>query len=83
MKEKSYKPIIVLDAGRVLVDIDPDIVLRDLSRRSGRELGMPPPDDLDTMLQPLYVGKRSWLEILETINQALGLSLAGDEWREI
>ena len=83
MKEKSYKPIIVLDAGRVLVDIDPDSVLRDLSRRSGREIGMPPPDDLDTMLQPLYVGKRSWLEILETINQALGLSQKGDEWREI
>jgi 2-haloacid dehalogenase len=83
MKEKSYKPIIVLDAGRVLVDIDPDSVLRDLSRRSGREIGMPSPDDLDTMLQPLYVGERSWLEILGTINQALGLSLRGDEWREI
>ncbi len=83
MKEKSYKPVIVLDAGRVLVDIDPDIVLRDLSRRSGRKLGMPPPDDLDTMFLPLYVGERSWPEILETINQALGISLKGDEWREI
>ena len=83
MKETSYKPVIVIDVGRVLVDIDPDSVLRDLSRRSGRKIGMPPPDDLDTMLQPLYVGKRSWLEILETINQALGLSLKGDEWREI
>ena len=83
MKQESYKPIIVLDAGRVLVDIDPDIVLRDLSRRSGRELGMPPPDDLDTMFLPLYVGERSWPELLGTINQALGISIKYDEWREI
>lgn len=83
MKVKSYKPVIVIDVGRVLVDIDPDIALKDLSRRSGRQLGMPPPDDLDKMFLPLYVGERSWLEILETINQALGLSLKGDEWREI
>jgi 2-haloacid dehalogenase len=82
MKQRSYKPVIVIDVGRVLIDIDPDIVLRDLSRRSGRQISMPPPDDLDTMLLPLYVGKRSWTETLETINQALGISLKGDEWRE-
>ena len=83
MKAEPHKPVIILDAGRVLVDIDPNIVLRDLSRRSGREIGMPPPDDLDKMFLPLYVGERSWPELLETVNQALGLSLAGDEWREI
>jgi FMN phosphatase YigB (HAD superfamily) len=83
MKEKSYKPVIVIDAGRVLVDIDPDRVLSDLSRRSGRHIEMPPPDDLDTMFLPLYVGERSWPDLLETINQALGLSLAADEWRDI
>lgn len=40
-------------------------------------------DDLNTMLHPFYVGKRSWLETVETMNQALGLSLKGDEWRQI
>jgi len=74
MKTEPYKPVI---------DIDPDRVLRDLSRRSGREIEMPPPDDLDTMFLPLYVGQRSWPDLLKTINQALGLSLAFDEWREI
>jgi 2-haloacid dehalogenase len=83
MKTESYKPVIVIDVGRVLFDIDPDRLLRDLSRRSGREIGMPSPDDLDKMLLPLYIGERSWPELLETINQTLGLSLARDEWREI
>jgi 2-haloacid dehalogenase len=83
MKQEAHKPVIVLDVGRVLVDIDPDRVLTDLSRRSGRELVMPSRDDLDTMLFPLYVGEHSWPETLETVNRALGLSLNGDEWREI
>jgi len=83
MKQEAYKPVMVLDVGRVLIDIDPERVLRDLSRKTGRRLGMPQPDDLDTMFFPLYVGKHSWLETLETINQVLGLSLKGDEWRQI
>ena len=83
MRQEAPKPVIVIDVGRVLVDIDPDRVLRDLSRRAGRHIQMPPPDDLDIMLLPLYVGARSWTDLLETINRALGLSLAGDEWREI
>jgi FMN phosphatase YigB (HAD superfamily) len=83
MAQQPYKPVIVLDAGRVLVNIDPDIVLRALSGKSGRGIGLPPLDELDKMVFPLYVGERSWLEILETINQALGLSLKHDEWREL
>ena len=83
MNRELYRPIIVLDAGNVLVDIDPGTVLRELSKRVGRELEMPSPDDLDAMFLPLYMGERSWPDLLETINQALGLSIAGDEWREI
>jgi 2-haloacid dehalogenase len=83
MEKEPYKPVIVLDAGRVLVDIDPDIVLRELSRKSGRVIGLPPPDELDKMFLPLYVGERSWMEIFETINHALGLSLKDDEWRDL
>jgi len=83
MKQEAHKPVIVIDVGRVLVDVDPDRVLRDLSMRSGRQLGIPHLDDLDTMFLPLYVGKHSWAETFETINRALGLSLKGDEWRQI
>jgi len=83
MKQEAYKPVMVIDVGRVLVDVDPDRLLRDLSRRSGRQLGIPRLDDLNTMFLPFYVGKHSWLETVETMNQALGLSLMGDEWRQI
>lgn len=83
MNREPYKPIIVLDAGKVLVDIDPGIVLRELSKRTGGEIVLPLPHDLDTMFLPLYMGERSWPDLLETINQALGLSIAGDEWQEI
>jgi 2-haloacid dehalogenase len=83
MNQHLHKPVIVLDVGRVLVDIDPDNVLRDLSRISGRQLGMPSPDDLDAVFLPLYMGEHSWLETLETMNQKLNLSLNGDEWRKI
>jgi 2-haloacid dehalogenase len=83
MKQEVYKPVIVLDVGKVLVDIDPDSVLRALSRRSGRRLSMPSPDDLDAIFLPLHRGDHSWLDTLDTINHELGLSLNEDEWREI
>lgn len=82
-QEQAQKPVMVLDVGRVLVEVDPHRVLRDLSRRSGRHLGMPSSEDLDTMFLPLFIGEHSWLDTLDTINQVLGLSLNGDEWREI
>jgi 2-haloacid dehalogenase len=83
MNQELRKPIIVLDVGSVLVDVDPDRALRQLSKKSGKQLGMPSANDLEAMFVSLYVGDRSWLETVETINKHLGLSLQKDEWQEI
>ena len=76
----KYKPVIVLDVGRVLVDVEPDAALKELSKRCGREIGLPLPGDLEKLFSQVYVGKRSWEDILPAINSALKLSLTIDEW---
>jgi len=83
MITKNYKPVIVLDVGRVLVDVDPDAVLKELSKRCGREIGLPLPGDLENLFSYVYVGKRSWEDILPAINSALGLSLRIGEWHAL
>jgi len=81
--QEQYKPVIVLDAGKVLVDLNPDVVLEELSKRCGREIGLPQSKDLNTLFLPLYTGMSSGMDILHTINQSLGLSLKAEEWREL
>jgi len=44
--QKYNKPVIVLDVGKVLVDYDPTVVAKGLSKRCGREVGLPQADDL-------------------------------------
>ena len=83
MIAKNYKPVIVLDVGRVLVDVEPDAVLNELSNRCGREIRLPLPGDLENLFSHVYVGKRSWEDILPAINSALKLSLTIDEWHAL
>lgn len=78
--QQHQKPVIVLDVGKVLVDFDTKVVLEELSKRCGREIGPPLPLDLDKLFFPLYVGRQSWEDILQVLNTALGLSLAPQEW---
>ena len=77
---ENYKPVIVVDAGNVLVDLDPDAVLQELSKRSGRKIRLPLPGNLENLFAHVYVGKRSWEAILPAINSSLGLSLRIEEW---
>jgi len=81
--QKYNKPVIVLDAGKVLVDYDPTVVVKELSKRCGREVGLPQADDLYRLFFPVYVGTQSWGDILQTINRALGFSLGSQEWLNI
>jgi 2-haloacid dehalogenase len=81
--QKYNKPVIVLDAGKVLVDYDPNVVIKELSKRCEREVGLPQADDLYRLFFPVYVGARSWGDILQKINNALGLSLEPQEWLEL
>jgi len=78
--QKYNKPVIVLDAGKVLVDYDPMVVVEELSKRCGREVGLPQVDDLYRLFFPVYVGTQSWGDILQVINSALGFSLESQEW---
>ena len=79
MIAEDYKPVIVVDVGRVLVDVDPEAVLKELSNRCGKEIGLPLPGDLEKLFSHVYVGKRSWEDTLPAINSALKLSLTIDE----
>ena len=81
--QEHYKPVIVLDAGKVLVNINPNIVLEELSKRCRKEIVFPLPLELDKLFFPLYVGKRSLEDILQIINRTLGLFLGYEEWREL
>ena len=81
--QKYNKPVIVLDVGKVLVDYDPTVVAKELSKRCGREVGLPQADDLYRLFFPVYVGTQSWRDVLQTINRALGFSLESQEWLEL
>ena len=81
--QEHYKPVIVLDAGKVLVDFDTNVVLDELSKRSGREINLPSPLDLDRLFFPVIVGRQSLSDTLKVLNTALGLSLDLQEWREL
>ncbi len=80
---EHYKPVIVLDAGKVLVDFDTNVVLDELSKRSGREIDLPSPLDLDRLFFPVIVGRQSLSDTLKGLNTALGLSLDLQEWRQL
>ena len=83
MIPENDKPVIVVDVGRVLVDVDPHAVLNELSKRCGRKIGLPLPKDLENLFSHVYVGKRSWEDILPAINSALRLSLTIEEWHAL
>ena len=77
------KPVIVLDVGKVLVDIDPTVLLRELSSTYGREITPALQLDLEKLLFPLYVGARSWEDVLKELNRTLDLSLEPEAWRKL
>jgi 2-haloacid dehalogenase len=81
--QEQNKPVIVLDVGKVLVDIDPTVVLGELSKRYGRKIDPHLRPNLDRLFFPLYVGIRSWDDTVKDINGALGLSLEPEEWRDL
>jgi len=83
MTQENYKPVIVLDVGKVLVDINPNVVLEELSKRCGREIGPSYPFDLDKLFSSLYAGRQRLGEILQIVNETLGISLTPEEWQEL
>jgi 2-haloacid dehalogenase len=83
MIKRYHKPVIVLDAGKVLVDYDPAIVVRELSKRCRRAIDLPCTDDLYELFFPVYVGTQPWGDILQIINSMIHCSLEIQEWLEL
>ena len=81
--QKHNKPVIVLDAGKVLVDYDHTVVVKELSKRCGREIDLPHANDLYRLFFPLYVGTQTWGDVLDAINRTLGFSVEPQEWLNI
>jgi FMN phosphatase YigB (HAD superfamily) len=83
MTQKNHKPVIVLDVGKVLVDINPNVVTEELSRRCRGKIDPSDSLDPDELFFPLYVGRQRLGEILETVNEILDISLTPEEWHEL
>jgi len=77
------KPVIVLDVGGVLVDIDLDALFADLSRRLGKTLRTPPPVAFDRLFFPVQIGEKSFEDIIPALNASLNASIGPDEWRDL
>ena len=80
---KDQKPIIVLDAGGVLVNFNPHLLFEELATRFGVNIPLPSSVDLDALFFPLQVGKQSWDAFYPVLSRALGVSMSPGEWREL
>lgn len=80
--EKTVKPVIVLDAGGVLVDYDESIVFEELEKRYHRSIGCSP-QDLHWLLAPVQIGKASLEDVSPELNRRLGVTLAQDSWQAL
>ncbi len=75
------RPVIVLDAGKVLVDFDVERLFGALSLRAGRAVGFPLPPALDRLLHDVEIGARPWTEIPDAVGDLLGIAVTAEEWR--
>ncbi|HAK97661.1 MAG TPA: hypothetical protein DCM87_22400 [Planctomycetes bacterium] len=76
-------PVIVLDAGKVLVDFDLARLFGELSRRAGRAVGPPLPPAFARLLHDVEIGARPWTEIPPAVGDALGIAVTAEEWRAL
>jgi len=83
MAQNVQKPVIVLDAGGVLVDYDVAIVYDQLLKRYNIAIDPAPGVDLENLFGSLQVGRGSWHDILPTLNHALGTALEPEEWKDL
>lgn len=83
MTAGNGKPVIVLDAGMVLIDFDNDILLQSLSELCGRPVGFPLPEQVQDLCVRQEKGACSMAELADGLNSFLGLSLTAEEWRRL
>ncbi len=77
------KPVIVLDAGKVLVDFHLDRLMSGLSRMCGESLSFPLPPELDAVWKALEKGRYSWGEFTATVNRLFSVSIDAEELEQL
>jgi FMN phosphatase YigB (HAD superfamily) len=77
------KPVIVLDVGGVLIDLDFNLLFVNLSNRMGKEIRPPSAPTLDELFLPVQTGEISFHDFIPTLNSSLGVSISPDEWFDL
>jgi 2-haloacid dehalogenase len=83
MREKTDKPVIVLDVGGVLVDFDLKPLIRALSKNRGEKIHLPPLANIDKLFLPVQTGEASLGDIIPELNASLGVSMTPSEWHAL
>jgi len=82
-KKEAKKPVIVLDVGGVLVDLNPNTLTKTLSQNFGITVSAPAPLLLDRLFLPVLTGETSFDEIIPALNAYFDISIAPKEWRDL
>jgi FMN phosphatase YigB (HAD superfamily) len=77
------KPVIVLDAGKVLVDFDLNLFFTELSRLIEKNAAPPTWENLEGLYMPLELGIGSIEDAARSFNDAVGLTLDPDQWQKL
>jgi FMN phosphatase YigB (HAD superfamily) len=83
MREKTNKPVIVLDVGGVLVDFDLKPLIKALSKNRGEKMNFPPLANIDKLFLPVQTGEASLGDIIPELNASLGVSMTPLEWHAL
>jgi FMN phosphatase YigB (HAD superfamily) len=82
-RQEAEKPVIVLDAGRVLIDFDLNVLFDELTRIRGQTVGFPLPPELEALFAKAELESRAWYAIPPALNGTLGIALETEQWREL
>ncbi len=82
-RHHAPKPVIVLDAGKVLVDFDLAVLFDELTRLCGERVGLPLSPELEALFSRAELEASAWRAIPPALNEALGIALEPEQWQEL
>lgn len=82
-EDRDSLPVIVLDAGKVLVDFDLRILEKALSALGGDRAVRGLSSGMAQLLEALYRGRRTPDDIRSQINAQCGLAIAAEDWTRL
>jgi len=80
---QEEKPLLVLDAGKVLVDFDLAAAVDALSELRGEPLSLPLPSHLEKVFHEAELSPPAWRATTAALNEEYGLDLTCDGWASI